>query len=90
MNHWASKHGVETVGFGKGGTVHLGDAAVTMVNAVHSSSLETENGPLYAGSEAGLMIAGEFGGAIPVPRWRNAYVPVSSEYLVGVHVDAEQ
>jgi len=49
------KDGVATTGFNKGGTVDLGGAAVTMVNACHSSTL---NGAA-AGSEAGYMIAGE-------------------------------
>ncbi len=49
------KEGVATTGFNKGGTVDLGGAAVTMVNACHSSTL---NGAA-AGSEAGYMIAGE-------------------------------
>ena len=57
MNHWAEVEGVETVGFNKGGTVRLADVDVTMVNAVHSSSLPGEAGPAYAGSEAGYMIA---------------------------------
>ena len=43
----------------KGGTVALGDVSVTMVNAVHSSSLGSDAGPVYAGAEAGFMIAGE-------------------------------
>jgi L-ascorbate metabolism protein UlaG (beta-lactamase superfamily) len=59
MSWWEGKHGVETVGFNKGGTVKLGDVAVTMVNAVHSSSVGGEDGPVYAGAEAGFMIAGE-------------------------------
>lgn len=50
---------VATVGFNKGGTVDLGGAKVTMVNACHSSSLGTDAGPAAAGSEAGYMIAGE-------------------------------
>ncbi|MGB3278779.1 MAG: metal-dependent hydrolase [Pseudorhodobacter sp.] len=49
------KDGLTTIGFNKGGTVDLGGAAVTMVNASHSSTL---NGSA-AGSEAGYMIAGE-------------------------------
>jgi L-ascorbate metabolism protein UlaG (beta-lactamase superfamily) len=50
----------EAVGFNKGGTVAIGDVAVTMVNAVHSSSLPSGDGPpAAAGSEAGFMIAGE-------------------------------
>ena len=59
MSHWAETEGVETVGFNKGGTVALGDVAVTMVNAVHSSSVGTPGGPAYAGTECGFMIAGE-------------------------------
>ena len=52
--------GVATIGFGKGGTIDLAGAKVTMVNAVHSSSFDFQGGrPLYAGSPAGFMIAGE-------------------------------
>ncbi len=59
MSHWEATEGVATVGFNKGGTVQLGDVAVTMVNAVHSSSLGTDHGPMYAGCESGYMIAAE-------------------------------
>lgn len=48
--------GIDGVGFNKGGTVMLGDAAVTMVNAVHSSSVGGADGPVYAGAEAGYFI----------------------------------
>ena len=51
--------GHEGVGFNKGGTVAIGDVAVTMVNAVHSSSVALDGRPVYAGAEAGFMIAGE-------------------------------
>ena len=44
------------VGFNKGGTVRLGEVRVTMVHAVHSSSMGSESGPIYTGSEAGFMI----------------------------------
>ncbi|RBI83868.1 metal-dependent hydrolase [Rhodosalinus halophilus] len=56
---WLEKRdGVQTVGFNKGGTVMLGDVAVTMVNAAHSSSLSDDEGrPLYTGTESGFMIA---------------------------------
>lgn len=54
------EEGVETIGFGKGGTLTLGDARVTLVHALHSSSIAGgENGPIYAGGEAGLVIRGE-------------------------------
>jgi len=59
MNWWATRHDIQTVGFNKGGTVALGDVKVTLVNAVHSSSVGGDDGPVYAGAEAGFMIAGE-------------------------------
>ena len=59
MSYWAEMEGIETVGFNKGGTVMLGDLAVTMVNASHSSSLAGTQPPAYAGAEAGYMIASE-------------------------------
>ena len=55
----AAKECIEAVGFNKGGTVAIGDVAVTMVNAVHSSSASGPDGaPIYAGTESGFMIAG--------------------------------
>ena len=59
MSHWAEAEGIETVGFNKGGTVDLGGVQVTMVNAVHSSTFATSEGPRVAGTECGFMIAGE-------------------------------
>lgn len=56
LSWWGETEGIETVGFNKGGTVALGNVNVTMVNAVHSSSLGGENGPVYAGHEAGFVI----------------------------------
>jgi L-ascorbate metabolism protein UlaG (beta-lactamase superfamily) len=59
MTHWQTAHGIEAIGFNRGGTVALGDVRVTMVSATHSSSWAGEQGPIYAGSESGFMIAGE-------------------------------
>ncbi|WP_338548631.1 metal-dependent hydrolase [Roseovarius phycicola] len=59
MSWWEESQGVATVGFNKGGTVQLGDVAVTMVNALHSSSFGGPNGPHVPGTECGYMIAGE-------------------------------
>lgn len=59
ISHWQTHHEIEGIGFNKGGTVDLGGAKVTMVNASHSSSLEGKEGPVYAGHESGYMIAGE-------------------------------
>ena len=56
---WEQEDGVTTTGFGKGGTVEAGGARITMVNAVHSSSLDFGGDFRIAGSEAGFMIAGE-------------------------------
>lgn len=55
MGHLQAAHGVEIIGFNKGGTVDLGGAKVTLVNASHSSTLDG----VPVGSEAGFMIAGE-------------------------------
>ena len=59
MNYWEQKHGVVTVGFNRGGTIRLGEVAVTMVSATHSSSYHGGEGPIYAGTESGYMIRGE-------------------------------
>lgn len=59
MSWWEQTHGIATVGFNKGGTIRIGGVAVTLVNATHSSSAPGDNGPVYTGSEAGFMIAGE-------------------------------
>lgn len=59
IGYWTARHGISGTGFNKGGTVTLNGARVTMVNASHSSSLEGPDGPVYAGAEAGFMIAGE-------------------------------
>ncbi len=59
MSHWAETEGIETIGFNKGGTVDLGGARVSMVNAVHSSTFGAPEGPRAAGSEAGFMIMAE-------------------------------
>ncbi|MWP39209.1 metal-dependent hydrolase [Rhodobacter sphaeroides] len=53
------KEGIDGIGFNKGGTVALGGARVTMVQATHSSSMSGEAGPIYTGTESGYMIAGE-------------------------------
>ncbi|WP_071675119.1 metal-dependent hydrolase [Nioella nitratireducens] len=59
MSFWQEHEHIETVGFNKGGTVQLGDVAVTMVNALHSSSFGMPDGPKWGGTECGFMIAGE-------------------------------
>ena len=60
MSFWEARDGIQAIGFNKGGTVDLNGAKVTMVNAAHSSSFSGADGaPVYAGHEAGYMIAGE-------------------------------
>lgn len=57
---WKATENLKTIGFNNGGTVKLGNVNVTMVSASHSSSANTDHGPLYLGAEAGFMI--EHGG----------------------------
>lgn len=59
IGHWEKTDKIEGIGFNKGGTVDLGGAQVTMVNATHSSSINGPDGPVYAGHESGYMIAGD-------------------------------
>ena len=60
MSAILSADGMTAIGFGKGGTINLGGVSVSMVNAVHSSSIDFGDGPpQYAGGEAGFMIRGE-------------------------------
>ncbi|MFV2035939.1 MAG: metal-dependent hydrolase, partial [Halocynthiibacter sp.] len=59
VSWWQESEAVKTIGINKGGTIDLGGVTVTMVNAVHSSSVRSANGPVCAGSEAGFMISGE-------------------------------
>jgi len=40
----------------KGGTQHVGDVDVTMVQAVHSSSIKEDGKTVYAGDAAGLVV----------------------------------
>lgn len=50
----------QVTGFGKGGTIDAGGAAVTLVNASHSASIDfVGDTAIPGGSEAGFMIAGE-------------------------------
>ncbi len=41
---------------GKGGTQHVGDVDVTMVHAIHSSSVNYEGKRLYTGDAAGFVV----------------------------------
>jgi L-ascorbate metabolism protein UlaG (beta-lactamase superfamily) len=59
ITFWQEKEGIDGIGFNKGGTVTLGGARVTMVNACHSSSMAGPHGPVYAGHESGYMIAAD-------------------------------
>ncbi len=56
LSHWEAAHGLSVVGFNKGGTVALGSVGVTMLQAVHSSSIGTDHGPMYAGGECGFVL----------------------------------
>ena len=59
MRYWEATEDVETVAFNFGGTVHQGKVTITMVSALHSSSLPTEDGPKFVGPENGFIIHGD-------------------------------
>ncbi len=59
-SYLASVKGAKAEGFNQGGTVKIGEVAVTMVPACHSSSIDWDGSPGHpAGREAGFMISGE-------------------------------
>ena len=54
---WFGSKGVANIlPMGKGGTQQIGDVAVTMVQAIHSSSLEEDGKNIYAGEPAGFVV----------------------------------
>jgi L-ascorbate metabolism protein UlaG (beta-lactamase superfamily) len=54
---WFESEGVVNIlPMGKGGTQHVGDIDVTMVQAIHSSSVEENGKRLYTGEAAGLVV----------------------------------
>ncbi len=61
--NWLETKGVaKTVGMNKGGTAHLGEIAVTMTHAIHSSSfVEADGTVIYGGDPAGYVIKLEDG-----------------------------
>jgi L-ascorbate metabolism protein UlaG (beta-lactamase superfamily) len=54
--YFGSKGVVNILPMGKGGTQHVGDVDITMVHAIHSSSIEEDGKALYAGEAAGLVV----------------------------------
>jgi L-ascorbate metabolism protein UlaG (beta-lactamase superfamily) len=52
----AGRGAKQTVGMNLGGTVQLGDAAVTMVDARHSAGAQDEKGTHYTGVAAGFVL----------------------------------
>lgn len=62
LSDFIARQGVEkTVGMNLGGTVKLGDVAVTMVDAKHSSGAQDANGTHYVGVAAGYVITPDEG-----------------------------
>lgn len=57
LSAWFTKrHSLDPIAFNMGGTVDCGGVDVTMVRALHSSSLEENGATHYMGTEAGFMI----------------------------------
>ena len=52
-----ARHGIEGVGFNMGGTVDCAGVAVTLVPALHSSTVDADGTPLHLGREAGFVLA---------------------------------
>ncbi|MEM1297902.1 MAG: metal-dependent hydrolase [Pseudomonadota bacterium] len=57
VNWFTAIDGVEGAGLNRGGTVQIGDVAVTLVAASHSSSIAGTDGTVYTGQECGFMIS---------------------------------
>jgi L-ascorbate metabolism protein UlaG (beta-lactamase superfamily) len=57
--HLFKQGATEGNAFNKGGTIRFGKVTATMVPASHSSSIGTDNGPVYMGSEIGYVIKGD-------------------------------
>ena len=53
---FGSKGVVNILPMGKGGTQHIGEVDITMVHAIHSSSVNDDGRRLYAGEAAGLIV----------------------------------
>ena len=65
--HYLVKKGVDAhkaIGMNKGGTVRCGDSGVTMVHALHSSSIEEGDNLIYGGEAAGFVVRFDNGGAV--------------------------
>jgi L-ascorbate metabolism protein UlaG (beta-lactamase superfamily) len=54
--HVGSQGAENVTGFNIGGTAHLDDVAVTMVEAKHSAGAESESGAQYAGVAVGFVL----------------------------------
>jgi len=54
--YFGSKGVLNILPMGKGGTQHVGDVDITMVHAVHSSSVNDDGKRLYAGDAAGGVV----------------------------------
>ena len=57
VNWFTAMDGVEGTGFNRGGTIMIGDVAVTLVAASHSSTVGGDNGPVPTGQECGFMMS---------------------------------
>jgi L-ascorbate metabolism protein UlaG (beta-lactamase superfamily) len=65
LSLWLQSKGLQKVtGMNPGGTLHVSGLAVTMVQAIHSSSIDSENPPVYAGVATGFVIKFEDGATL--------------------------
>jgi L-ascorbate metabolism protein UlaG (beta-lactamase superfamily) len=62
LGRWLERRGLQAVtGMNAGGTLAIGDLSITMVPAVHSSSVEEDGRCVYAGPACGYVIRFEDG-----------------------------
>ena len=54
--YFGSKGVANVLPMGKGGTQHIGDVEVTMVHAIHISSIDQDGKSTFAGDAAGLIV----------------------------------
>lgn len=98
--HWLESKGLQRVSpMNKGGTLHLGGLAVTMVSAQHSSSLVEDGRIVYLGEPVGFVLtledglclyfAGDtalFGDMTLIRRMHQplmAFLPIGDRYTMG-------
>ena len=59
LAYYGDNESVETIGFNKGGIIALSGEGLTMLNSIHSSSINTPEKSRFVGPRCEFMITGE-------------------------------